>query len=127
MSGAKLEVVRGERRPKAKLVRLDSREAPQNAGSEGFIIKSDGKDLVIAGGRPRGTMYGVYTLLDHLGVRWYTKEVTKVPKLATVKITKNSYGSCRSPLSSIASRSSSRRGTRIGRRETGLMGIPKTG
>ncbi|MCC6591077.1 MAG: DUF4838 domain-containing protein [Bryobacterales bacterium] len=88
MSGAKLEVVRGERRPKAKLVRLDSREAPRNAGSEGFIIKADGKDLVIAGGRPRGTMYGVYTLLDQLGVRWYTKEVTKVPKLGTVKIAK---------------------------------------
>ncbi|HEY3320336.1 MAG TPA: DUF4838 domain-containing protein [Planctomycetota bacterium] len=36
--------------------------------------------LFISGGRPRGVLYGVYALLeDHLGCRWYTSEVEKIP------------------------------------------------
>ena len=34
-------------------------------------------DLVIAGGRRRGTLYGVYTVLDRLGVRWFTSRLTR--------------------------------------------------
>src|SRR5579871_5765930 len=30
-------------------------------GTEGFVIRTAGQDLVIAGGRERGTLYGVYT------------------------------------------------------------------
>ncbi len=37
--------------------------------------------LVISGGRPRGVLYGVYALLeDHLGCRWYTRDVERVPR-----------------------------------------------
>lgn len=50
-------------------------------GMEGFRIKTCGEDLVIAGGRPRGTLYGVYTLLeDILGCRWYTPAVRHIPR-----------------------------------------------
>ena len=49
-------------------------------GQEGYILRTDGKRLIIAGGQPRGTLYGVYALLEnHLGVRWFTPEVESVP------------------------------------------------
>ncbi len=48
---------------------------------ENFIIRTissaAGKtDIVIAGGRRRGTLFGVYTFLDTLGFRWYTNRHT---------------------------------------------------
>ena len=63
-------------------------------GDEGFILRTiptgaATPDVVIAGGRQRGTMYGVYTFLEHIGFRWYTnrktwypeKEILRVPQL----------------------------------------------
>jgi len=45
------------------------------------IIIRDG-NIAIAGGRPRGTLYGVYTFLeDYLGVRFLTYDHTHVPPL----------------------------------------------
>lgn len=54
---------------------------PQEFGNEEYIIRSDGQHLLIAGGQPRGTLYGVIGYLsDHLGCRWYTKDVVKIPE-----------------------------------------------
>jgi hypothetical protein len=56
-------------------------------GEEGFVIKSAGPHLVIAGGRLRGTMYGVYTFLeDVLGCRWYTSKVSHIPKNPSITL-----------------------------------------
>lgn len=45
------------------------------------IIVRDG-NIAIAGGRPRGTLYGVYTFLeDYLGVRFLTPDHTHVPRV----------------------------------------------
>ena len=56
-------------------------------GKEGFTIRTKGKTLIIAGGRLRGTMYGVYTFLeDHLGCRWYSEKVSKIPKMEKIVI-----------------------------------------
>ena len=50
-------------------------------GDEGLRIVVRGGNIAIAGGRPRGTLYGVYTFLeDYLGIRFLTAEVTHVPK-----------------------------------------------
>jgi hypothetical protein len=50
-------------------------------GEEGFHLRTEGSRLLIAGGGPRGTLYGVYALLEeHLGVRWFTPEVETVPR-----------------------------------------------
>ncbi|MCP4645320.1 MAG: DUF4838 domain-containing protein [bacterium] len=50
-------------------------------GDEGYVIRTVGPHLVIAGGALRGTMYGVYGLLeDHLGCRWFTPDVSRIPK-----------------------------------------------
>lgn len=49
---------------------------------EGFTYRNVGKNIWIYGGKQRGTMYGVYTLLEReFGVRWYTKDCTKLPKM----------------------------------------------
>jgi len=55
-------------------------------GDEGFIIRTvDEHMLVIAGGRLRGTLYGVYTFLeDYLGCRWYTPEISNIPHRSEV-------------------------------------------
>jgi len=53
----------------------------RNLGDEGYRILTVKKNLVIAGSGVRGTLYGVYGLLsDHWGCRWYTPEVSLIPK-----------------------------------------------
>jgi hypothetical protein len=50
-------------------------------GQEGFILRTDHNRLIIAGGKPRGTLYGVYTFLEEkLAVRWFTPELEFVPQ-----------------------------------------------
>jgi len=56
-------------------------------GSEGFTLRTYRDHLIIAGGKPRGTLYGVYALLEEkLGVRWFTPELEVVPKMERVKL-----------------------------------------
>jgi len=41
---------------------------------EGFVLKTDGRDVILAGNEDagyRGTEYAVYELLERLGCRWY--------------------------------------------------------
>lgn len=53
----------------------------KSLGHEGYVIRAAGPHLVIAGGALRGTMYGVYGLLeDHLGCRWFAQGVSRIPK-----------------------------------------------
>ncbi len=50
-------------------------------GKEGYTLKTVNKKLVIAGGEPRGTLYGVYGLLeDHWGCRWFTPDCSRIPR-----------------------------------------------
>ncbi len=49
-------------------------------GREGYVIKTLGDDLILAGGRQRGTLYAVYGLLeDHLGCHWFTPDCSTIP------------------------------------------------
>jgi hypothetical protein len=53
----------------------------KSLGDEGYVIRTVGQHLVIAGGALRGNMYGVYGLLeDHLGCRWFAPGVSRIPK-----------------------------------------------
>ena len=47
---------------------------------EQWILKGDGKRLIISGGRPIGTLYGVYAFLNKLGVRFFAWDTVMVPK-----------------------------------------------
>lgn len=51
-------------------------------GEEDYRIRSDrAGNIYIVGGRPRGTLFGVYHFLDELlGVHWYTPEFEHVPE-----------------------------------------------
>ena len=50
-----------------------------------IVIRND--NIAIAGGRPRGTLYGVYTFLeDYLGVRFLTHDHTHVPQVGDSRI-----------------------------------------
>ena len=56
-------------------------------GQEGYILRSKGSTLAIVGGRPRGTLYGVYSFLeDHLGCRWFTPRVSRIPRKTAIEI-----------------------------------------
>jgi hypothetical protein len=53
----------------------------KSLGAEGYVIRTVGECLVIAGGPLRGNLYGVYGFLqDHLGCRWFTPSVSHIPK-----------------------------------------------
>ena len=54
---------------------------------EDYMLKTAGNYLVITGGEVRGILYGVYGLLEkHLGCRWFTKEVSYIPRHDTLLI-----------------------------------------
>jgi hypothetical protein len=48
-------------------------------GDEGFIMKTLGDRIVLAGPGSRASMYACFTFLDRLGVRWFTSKVTYIP------------------------------------------------
>jgi len=49
-------------------------------GEEESVLRTVPGGLILTGGRPRGTLYAVYTFLeDALGCRWYTPWCEKVP------------------------------------------------
>lgn len=95
ISGAKLPIIEGGEASGRMVVLGNGEELRslkvqidfEGLGDEGFAIKSVGPHLVIAGGRLRGTMYGVYTLLeDVLGCRWYTSKVSHIPKNPSITL-----------------------------------------
>ncbi|MBM4048478.1 MAG: DUF4838 domain-containing protein, partial [Planctomycetes bacterium] len=50
-------------------------------GEEEWLIRTVGQDLVITGGRPRGTLYGVYEFLEReMGCHWLDESTEVVPK-----------------------------------------------
>jgi hypothetical protein len=95
ISGAAIAIVH-EAKPEDKLIYVGFQGAPESLlkdlkiaefGKEEYIIRSHGKDMLIAGGGPRGTLYGVMGYLsDHLGCRWYTREVVKIPKQTSIDL-----------------------------------------
>lgn len=56
-------------------------------GGEQIAIRTKGNYLLLAGGRPRGTLYAVYRFLSQqCGVRWWTPWATHIPKKSTLRI-----------------------------------------
>ncbi len=51
---------------------------------DGILRKRVGSDLVLAGDRPRGTLYAVYDYLESLGVKFLAPDETVIPKLSTI-------------------------------------------
>ncbi|MBN2594247.1 MAG: DUF4838 domain-containing protein, partial [Sedimentisphaerales bacterium] len=69
----------------AKLAVVDF--STEGLGSDGIVIRTVGDDLILAGGRPRGTLYAVYTFLEeHVGCRWWSSKASTIPIKPTLKI-----------------------------------------
>ncbi|MEN6520719.1 MAG: DUF4838 domain-containing protein [Armatimonadota bacterium] len=96
MSGAAISYVSDSTNPPENAVLIGNSEALKSLGlnidfnelgEEGYTIMTAGSRLVIAGGKLRGTMYGVYGFLeDVLGCRWYSSKVSKIPSKPTIDI-----------------------------------------
>ncbi len=95
ISGADVKTItEGDRIPMAAVILGDSDAAhslgvridTDQLGSDGYVIKTVGDRIVIAGGRQRGTMYGVYTLLELLGCRWWYPGASTIPSMDTISI-----------------------------------------
>ena len=92
MTGVKLPVVTDEGPlPERAILLGDTRHTAQvlggpadlaGLGEDGFRLKTEGNHLLILGGPVRGTLYGVYELLErHGGCRWYTSWHQVIPRL----------------------------------------------
>ena len=56
-------------------------------GEEEWVIRTIDDDLVLTGGRPRGTMYAVYEFLeDHVGCHWLDRETEVIPSKPTLEV-----------------------------------------
>ncbi|MCA1595812.1 MAG: hypothetical protein LC772_05255, partial [Chloroflexi bacterium] len=92
MSGAMVPVDTG--RPKGPAIYVGESPATRSWGlklsslpAEGFVIRTRGRDLALAGRDDRGTMYAVYTFLeDNLGARWYAPDATVLPHYVAVNV-----------------------------------------
>ncbi len=59
----------------------------KSLGSDGIIMKTVGNTIVLTGGRPRGSLYAVYSFLeDIVGCRWWTPTESFIPKKPTLDI-----------------------------------------
>lgn len=60
---------------------------PKALGYDGIVIRTVGKNLILAGRPPRGTLYAVYTFLeDVVGCRWWTSTESFLPRRPTLDI-----------------------------------------
>jgi hypothetical protein len=81
MSGARLPIMTGSLARNREVVIGGDQTA---LGPEEFRLQTVGRKLIISGGHQRGAMYGVYALLEKLGCRWFTSEVSRIPKTASI-------------------------------------------
>jgi len=71
----------------ARLRQLEPTLDFKKLGPDGFSLRSDAQRLIIAGGKPRGTLYGVYALLEEkLGVRWFTPDLEVTPQTKRLEL-----------------------------------------
>lgn len=71
---------------KAIVFRTDT-SAFGELGNDGFVIRTEGERLCVEGGTSRGTLNGMYTLLeDYFGCRKYSASVEVVPQRETVTL-----------------------------------------
>ncbi len=73
--------------PSARLAELLPDVKLDEVGADGIVIRTVGDALVLAGPRPRGTLYAVYTFLeDQVGCRWWTPTESTIPRQPTLSV-----------------------------------------
>jgi hypothetical protein len=96
ITGAKMPIVTDTEKARSKeillgdnarLRRVEPKLNCEHLATDAFVLRTRGKRLIIAGSKPRGTLYGVYALLEEqLGVRWFTPEFEHVPRAAKLSL-----------------------------------------
>lgn len=90
MTGVELPVVAGPASLPSHAILVGNDRFPEelagDLGPEGFVIRTSGTHVVLAGSSPRATLYGCTTFLEILGVRWFTPKVTHVPRTSIVTV-----------------------------------------
>ncbi len=77
ITGKKPEVVRQDK-PSGKCVIL---KHDRSMDAEAWKLQTQGENLIITGGYPRGVQYGVCEFLERFGnCRWFTPTVSRIPK-----------------------------------------------
>ena len=61
-------------------------EKLDDLGTDGFILKTIGNSVLVAGGEKRGTLYAAFALLETFGCRWWATDATHIPKLDTLTV-----------------------------------------
>ncbi len=57
----------------------------QTLAADEILLRTVDGNVILTGGPDRGTLYAVYEFLERLGVRWWTREDTAVPRLEVVE------------------------------------------
>jgi uncharacterized protein DUF4838/glycosyl hydrolase family 67 len=66
---------------------LGVKPSPAELGEQGYVLRTVGNHVVIAGTPAAGTLYGVYGFLETcLGVRWYAPGVMRTPKVTELTL-----------------------------------------
>ncbi len=91
ITGARLPIISDEAAGKKPVIVVGEGAITKALGiavpkGESYVLRTAGQRLIIAGGRERGTMYGVYGFLDKLGCRWFTRDVSRIPKQSRLMI-----------------------------------------
>ncbi len=56
-------------------------------GQDGIVIKTVGQNLILAGGRPRASLYAVFQFLeDEVGCRWWTPTASTIPSTSALMV-----------------------------------------
>ncbi|MGD9495660.1 MAG: DUF4838 domain-containing protein, partial [Armatimonadota bacterium] len=54
---------------------------------EAWVLRTEGDDLIVVGGRPRGTLYAAcHFLEDAIGVHWWSPWAESVPQMPTIEV-----------------------------------------
>lgn len=81
ISGARFPIVETAE-PPARAIVVGGLAGDESLGDEGYVLRTEGERLIIAGGKRRGAMYGCYGLLeDVLGCRWWSATGSTIPRM----------------------------------------------
>ena len=91
VTGAELPVVRGSAGSSPAIYIGHTKKGdhlhPDRLSAEGYLLQTDGKDLVIMGGSGKGLIYGVYTFLQrYAGCRKISESPVTYTHMSTLKI-----------------------------------------
>jgi hypothetical protein len=91
VTGAEFAVAEGRKAgPEERVIQIGGPAPGVDAaslGHDGIVMRTDKLGLTLTGGRPRGTLYAVYTFLENVvGVRWWTASESFIPQKPTLEV-----------------------------------------